>query len=68
MPKIKLKPCPFCGCKTISTQYDIWFTGTIYFVECPGCCIQGPHKYRKESAIAAWNKHVVINEYLQGEK
>jgi len=53
MLNTKLKPCLFCGCKTVRIieDNDSW-----HFVYCPKCCAKSGRAYRKNYVIAAWNK------------
>lgn len=47
----ELKPCPFCGSKSIlvtkPTTWQAW---------CTSCKAIGPWKIEKRDAIEAWNK------------
>lgn len=65
MPKIKLKPCPFCG-KKPKSQLNITHPGSIIACMTKGCEIAlvgcGSQKPRfdlmPDEAISAWNKRV----------
>ena len=60
---IELKPCPFCGAQP--EEQDI---GS-YFVECPGCGLQGPSGARDgvEPSVAAWNHRAVMAEVCRSQ-
>lgn len=40
---IRLKPCPFCGCKSIDIiriKDSFWDTGETYHVKCANCNVE----------------------------
>ena len=60
MPK-ELKPCPFCGGKAKTIQYNDWKVKTTRYngwkAFCSSCGIKTPDFYIKERyAIEFWNK------------
>lgn len=50
----ELKPCPFCGCKRISTQYLCFRP----YIICEKCHIQTPSYNTYSAAVKAWNRRV----------
>jgi len=58
MPKIKLKPCPFCGRK----PYVFLGDNDAWFVQCKECSATiGSHpqdNFTEKLAISAWNRRV----------
>ena len=55
---IRLKPCPFCGCKSIDIiriKDSFWDTGETYHVKCANCNVETQNYFRK---IEAWNRRV----------
>ena len=52
----ELKPCPFCGCKTINMNKNI--DGHIFWFYCYGCGATGPRKLSRDDAETAWNRRV----------
>ncbi|MBD2785402.1 restriction alleviation protein, Lar family [Xenorhabdus sp. DI] len=59
--KNKLKPCPFCGDKSvilINPKND-W-----RYAECLRCRGRGPERYNHDSALAAWNQRVEDEKLL----
>ena len=57
----ELKPCPFCGCKSIDIiriKDSFWDTGETYHVKCANCNVETQTYFRKIDAIEAWNRRV----------
>lgn len=54
--QVKLKPCPFCGCRDVSVNKYIEHEGELWVVECDNCCVQGPDAWNRVDCINAWNK------------
>ena len=52
----KLKPCPFCGDKSIIQHQGNRFDGYIWWSQCRGCEIEGPRGFTKRKAIKDWNR------------
>lgn len=55
----ELKPCPFCGCKSVWTQEIIDGFGdavTSAYVACDACCAQGPECNSVDEAEWQWNQ------------
>ena len=52
--KTELKPCPFCGSKGEA----LYSNGgpTTYQVRCGECTAEGPWRYSRKGAFAAWNR------------
>jgi len=55
--KARLKPCPFCGSRSVETfgLHDI-FPATPFNVFCKKCRAMGPFYQTIEEAIEAWNR------------
>ena len=57
----RLKPCPFCGGKSIDIiriKDSFWDTGETYHVKCANCNVETQTYFRKIDAIEAWNRRV----------
>ena len=53
---IRLKRCPFCGCKSIDIiriKDSFWDTGETYHVKCANCNVETQNYFRKIDAIEA---------------
>lgn len=58
MSGIKLKPCPFCGCKAeLFQDYMGWFV-----VECAVCGNGTLHFAKSDGAVNAWNRRADTND------
>ncbi len=55
----ELKPCPFCGGKSMTHTEGWEFSGVWWTVCCPKCDFSGPEFLKKDEAIAAWNNRAV---------
>lgn len=51
----KLKPCPFCGEVEAIRNRHMNSNMSQWGVSCDGCDAEGPWKFGKDEAIAAWN-------------
>ncbi|WP_354686716.1 Lar family restriction alleviation protein [Cupriavidus necator] len=47
-----MKPCPFCGWKSISTNVQ----DGIAWCDCPDCGAEGPPSVDEADAIKLWNE------------
>ena len=54
MPYKELKPCPFCGGKSVFNE-DKFKHGTVYSVYCEDCGAEIAD-FNKEKAIETWNR------------
>ena len=54
----ELKPCPFCGSPSVTTQARHPRISP-YFVECSTCDAKGARREGHEAAIAAWNSRPI---------
>ena len=53
--KVDLKPCPFCGSKNVSDNYDSGY----FWVECKDCKVNGPESYEDyDKCLELWNRRV----------
>lgn len=56
MDKVKLKPCPFCGCKNIVIEKPYQRSRVIpWTVKC-ALCYANVFDRTKKAAVATWNK------------
>ena len=58
---IRLKSCPFCGCKSIEiirTKDLFWDTRETYYAKCENCNVRTQLYGRKADVIEAWNRRV----------
>jgi len=56
---IDLKPCPFCGCKSVEIQEvceGSYEKTTAAYVICDACCAQGPECNTIDEAQWQWNQ------------
>ena len=56
---MKIKPCPFCGCKTVDLLAETEYFPPVYVVKCGKCKAEGPYEYEdcdENAAIKKWNK------------
>lgn len=58
MSESKLKPCPFCGAKTMTEA--IPEDSGRFHVACFAmkCLSRGPYRLTRTGAIAAWNRRI----------
>ena len=63
-----LKPCPFCGCKSVEVLMDEhenpeypWFT------QCQMCGAGAERGRTKENAVEAWNRRQTMDELISRE-
>ena len=56
----ELKPCPFCGSKTLFPRevYLGKITGKRWYVWCKNCGAFGGSRNTKQESIDAWNRRV----------
>lgn len=54
----ELKPCPFCGSPSVTTQAR-HPSILPYFVECSTCDARGARREGREAAITAWNNRPI---------
>jgi hypothetical protein len=53
-----IKPCPYttCGHQAVLIGGGEENDSTLYWVECEGCCANGPYSDDADAAIASWNE------------
>jgi len=53
-----IKPCPYttCGHQAVLIGEGEENDSTLYWVECEGCCANGPYSDDADAAVDAWNE------------
>ncbi|WP_074401117.1 Lar family restriction alleviation protein [Morganella psychrotolerans] len=52
-----LKPCPLCGCKSITIHKPTYRELTLFGIACDECGVR-IKRFDESDAIAAWNRRV----------